>query len=82
MPKQKYFFDSTKSFFEITHLSIFIHMDKLLDGAWDIFWIKSGNDTFIALQMKAFGPKKISNFMQGLKSAILAIFQKRQIDTF
>jgi hypothetical protein len=25
--------------------------------------------------MKAFGSKKISNFMQGLKSAILAIFQ-------
>ena len=26
--------------------------------------------------MKSFGPPKISNFMQGLKSAILAIFQK------
>ena len=52
----------------------FHHFDKHLDGAWDTFWIKSRNGTFSALQMKAFGPKKM-NFMQGLKSAILAIFQ-------
>jgi hypothetical protein len=31
--------------------------------------------TFIALEMKSFGPKK-SNYIQGLKSAIWAIFQK------
>ena len=35
-------------------------MDKHLDGAWDKFWIKSQNGTFIALHMKAFG----SNFFQ------------------
>ena len=29
-----------------------------LDKAWDIFWIKSNNGTFIAPQMKSFGPKK------------------------
>ena len=30
----------------------------------DIFWIRSLKGTFIALQMKSFGPKN-SNFMQG-----------------
>ena len=34
-------------------------MDMHMDGAWDTFWIKSQNGTFIALQMKSFGPKKI-----------------------
>ena len=34
---------------------------------------KKQNGTFIALQMKSFGPI-FSYFMQGLKSAILAIF--------
>ena len=33
--------------------------NKHLDGAGDIFWIKSCNETFVALQMKAFGTKKI-----------------------
>ena len=28
-----------------------------MDGARDIFWIKSLNGTFLALQLKAFGPK-------------------------
>ena len=70
-PKQKYFFNSRKGFLRQSHLSTFIHLDKHLDGAWDKFWIQSQNGTFIALQMKAFGPKI---FMQGLKSAILAVF--------
>ena len=39
-----------------------IHMrhpvDKHMDGARDIFWIKSLNGTFLALQIKAYGPKK------------------------
>ena len=35
-----------------------------MDGAWDKFWIKSQNGTFIALQIKAFCPKQCSNFMQ------------------
>ena len=53
----------------------FIHLDKHLVRAWNIVWIKSQNETFSALQMKAFGPKKKKKIMQGLKSAILAIFQ-------
>ena len=56
-------------------------MDKHLDGAWDIFWIKSGNDTFIAFQMKAFGTKKNSNYMHGLKSAILPFLKNCQFIT-
>ena len=36
---------------------IFIHINKHMDGARDIFWIKSLNGTFLALQIKAFGPK-------------------------
>jgi hypothetical protein len=35
--------------------------------------MKSQNGTFKALQMKVIGTKTISNFMQVLKSAILAI---------
>ena len=42
----------------------FIH----LDGAWDTFWKKSLKDGIL--------PQKSSNFMHGLKSAILANFQK------
>ena len=34
-------------------------MDMHMDGAWDTFWIKSKNGTFIALEIKSFGPKKI-----------------------
>ena len=30
-----------------------------MDGAWDTLWIKSQNGTFLALQIKAFGQKKI-----------------------
>ena len=37
-----------------------------------LFGIKLLNSTFIALQMKVFG----LNYMHGLNSAILAIFQK------
>ena len=29
-----------------------------MDGARDIFWIKSLNGTFLPLQIKAFDPKK------------------------
>ena len=53
------------SFLRLSHLSIFINMDKViidsimtlnmdkhLDGAWDIFWINPDIDTFLVLQMK------------------------------
>ena len=36
----------------------FIHLNMHMDGAWDTFWIKSQNGTFLGLQMKSFGPKK------------------------
>ena len=51
-------------------------MNKQMDGAWDILGIDSLNGTFIALQMKSFGPQKIENTCMGLRSAILAIFQQ------
>ena len=38
-----------------------------------MIWIKLLGDTFGALQKKVIWPKKILNFMHGLKSAILAI---------
>ena len=40
-----------------------------MDGAWDTFWVISLNGTFIALQMKSFGPKKI--FRMGLDGRAL-----------
>ena len=75
MPKQKDFFNSTKGFLRSSHLSIFIHKDKHLDDAWDIFWIKSGNDTFTALQMKAFVPKSFKLHAQ-IKKCHFAVFEK------
>ena len=48
MPKLKEFFNSTVGSLRLSHSSIFIHMDKHLTSTWDIFWIKSANDTFIA----------------------------------
>ena len=51
-----------KRIFEITQANfekiLFIHINKHMDGARDMFWIKSLNGTFLALQIKAFGPKK------------------------
>ena len=38
-----------------------------MDEARDIFWIKSQNGTFIALQMKSFGPKKFQISPTGKK---------------
>ena len=55
------------------YLSTFIHLNMHMDGAWDTFWIKSQNGTFLGLQKKSFGQKKILNSMHGLESAILAI---------
>ena len=47
-------------------------MDMHMDGAWGTFWIKSQNGTFIALQMKSFGPQKnlqpkLTQTFQGLQ---------------
>ena len=38
-----------------------------MDGALDTFWIKSQNVTFIALQIKSFGPQKIQISSSGKK---------------
>ena len=40
-----------------------------------MFWIKSLGGTFKAVQKKLFDPKNFLNYINGLKSAILAIFQ-------
>ena len=49
-------------------------MDKHLDGAWDKFWIKSQNGTFIALQMKAFVKTKKIKFHAGVKKCYFGSF--------
>ena len=51
------FFKSREPILRKWYLSTFIHINKHMDGARDIFWIKSLNGTFLALQIKAFGPK-------------------------
>ncbi len=50
-------------------------MDMHMDGAWDTFWIKSQNGTFIALQMKSFGPKKIQISSTGKKVPFWQFFR-------
>ena len=58
IPKWKEFFKSREPILRKSYLSTFIHINKHMDGAGDIFWIKSLNGTFLALQIKSFGPKK------------------------
>ena len=50
-------------------------MDMHMDGAWDTFWIKSQNGTFIALQMKSFGPKKFQISSTGKKVPFWQFFR-------
>ena len=49
IPKWKEFLKSRKPILRKSYLSTFIHIDKHMDGARDIFWIKSLNGTFLAL---------------------------------
>ena len=56
IPKWKEFLKSREPILRKSYLSTFIHINKHMDGARDIFWIKSLNGTFLALQIKAFGP--------------------------
>ena len=58
IPKWKEFLKSREPILRKSYLSTFIHVNKHMDGARDIFWIKSLNGTFLALQTKAFCPKK------------------------
>ena len=67
VPKWKEFLKSREPILRKSNLSTFIHINKHMDGARDIFWIKSLNGTFLALQIKAFGPKKILFSCMGKK---------------
>ena len=62
-------------FLRKSYLSTFIHINKHMDGAWGTFWIKSLNGTFIVLQMKAFGPKKIQISSTGKKVPFWQFFR-------
>ena len=57
IPKWKEFLKSCEPILRKSYLSTFIHVNKHMDRARDIFWIKSLNGTFLALQIKAFGTK-------------------------
>ena len=57
IPKWKEFLKSREPILRKSYLSTFIHINKHMDGARDTFWIKSLNGTFLALQIKSFGPK-------------------------
>ena len=50
---------------------------KHMDGAWDMFWIKSLDGTFKALQKKYFGPKKFWITYMGQKVPGLLPFRSR-----
>ena len=50
--KQKEFFKCYDAFLKLFNLSTFIRFFKHLDGAWDMFWLKSLGSTFKALQKK------------------------------
>ena len=56
-PKMKDFLKSREPILRKSYLSTFIHIYKHMDVARYIFWIKSLNGTFLAHQIKAFGPK-------------------------
>ena len=50
-------------------------MDMHMDGAWDSFWIKLQNGTFIAFQMKSFGPKNFQISSMGKKVPLWQFFR-------
>ena len=50
-------------------------MDMHMDRAWDTFWIKSQNGTFIALQMKSFGSEKFQISSTGKKVPLWQFFR-------
>ena len=85
IPKWKEFLKSREPILRKSYLSTFIHINKHMDGAGDIFWIKSLNGTFLTLQIKSFGPQKIwfhawakkchfGNFSEFSKIAKMALF--------
>ena len=85
IPKWKEFLKSRKPILRKSYLSTFIHINKHMDGARDIFWIKSLNGTFLALQIKAFGPKNFWFSCMGKKVPFwlfFRIFKNCQNGTF
>ena len=56
--KQKEFLKSCEGLLKQSNISSQISTWMELDGAWDIFWIKSLRSTYLALQKKSFSPKK------------------------
>ena len=85
IPKWKEFLKSREPILRKSYLSTFIHVNKHMDGARDIFWIKSLNGTFLALQIKAFGPKNFWFSCMGKKVPFwqfFRIFKNCQNGTF
>ena len=76
--KQKHFFGILWGIFEIIQFILNILMDKHLDGAWDMFWIKSINGTSIALQLKPFSLKIFWITCRGQKVPFWQFFRKGQ----
>ena len=83
IPKWKEFLKSHEPILRKSYLSTFIHINKHMDGARDTFWIKSLNGTFLALQIKSFGPKKFWFSCMGKKVPFWQFFRifKRNLGT-
>ena len=82
IPKWKEFLKSREPILRKSYLSTFIHINKHMDGARDIFWIKSLNGTFLALQIKAFGPKIFWFSCMGKKVPFWQFFRKADMALF
>ena len=72
--KQQKKFNSCDGFFRKSPFCTFSCINPGFGRPWDMLQKDFLIAIFIMLQKNAFG-KKISNFMHGFKSAILAIFQ-------
>ena len=75
IPKWKEFFKSREPILRKSYLSTFIHINKHMDGARDIFWIESLNGTFLALHIKSFGPKNFWFSCMGKKVPFWQFFR-------
>ena len=81
IPKWKEFFKSREAILTKSYLSTIIHINKHMGGARDTFWIKSLNGTFLALQIKAFVPKKFWFSCMGKKVPFWQFFRKCHLVT-
>ena len=73
--KRKWFFNSRVGFFRKSQFSTFSSINPGFGEPWDMLWKFFHLIIFILLQKNSFGQKEL-DFMHGLKSAILATFQK------